>query len=184
MPEVAWGRITPAQVGQLLALHSIYSDTVLRTPFIARAYAGPLAEHIMATLQQAVSGKPTEQAIGGVQSKLVFLVGHDTNIETLAGLLNLHWLLDEPSADPTSTGDALVFELYGDAQNSQFMVRAYYVSQSMMQMRNTTPLDLDHPPAMAPIAIPGCSDGSDANACPLDRFACIVQRSTAAEEHP
>jgi 4-phytase / acid phosphatase len=184
MQDVAWGRVTPAQVGQLLALHSIYSDVSLRTPFVARAYAGPLAERILATLQQAAGAKAPQRAIGDAQAKMIFLVGHDTNIETLAGLLDLHWLLDEPPADPTSTGGALVFELRQSAQSGAFTVRAYYVSQSMEQMRNGTPLDLDHPPIVAPIAIPGCSDVGVAHDCRLDRFARLIQQKVAPQQAP
>ena len=106
---------------------------------------------------------------------MVFLVGHDTNIETLAGLLNLHWMLSEQPADPASTGGALVFELRQQKKAGHYNVRAYYVSQSMEPMRESSILDLSHPPELAPIYIPGCSRATSDDDCPLDRFAKLVQ---------
>jgi 4-phytase / acid phosphatase len=169
MSQVAWGRITSMQLGQLLALHSLYSDISLRTPVVAKAYAGTLAQRILATLQQ------TAGAIGPTKAKMVFLVGHDTNIETLAGLLDLHWLMAEQPADPASPGGALVFELWRKAQGDHYVVRAYYVSQSMDQMRDTVSLDRAHPPMIAPVFIPGCSEASAGYDCPLDRLGDVVR---------
>jgi 4-phytase/acid phosphatase len=179
MADVAWGRISPLQLGQLLALHAAYSDINLRTPVIARAYAGHLATRILATLQQGAGLKETG-AIGPAPARIVFLVGHDTNIETLAGLLNLHWMLSEQPADPTSTGGALVFELRQAKGAGRYNVRAYYVSQSMEQMRQSTPLDLQHPPEMAPIFIPGCSQATPGFDCPLDQYARLVKQAADA----
>jgi 4-phytase / acid phosphatase len=175
MADVAWGRVTPLQLGQLLSLHAIYSDISLRTPVIARAYAGNLAKRILTTLQQSSSSQQGKDAIGTPQAKMIFLVGHDTNIETLAGLLDVHWMLAEQPADPTSTGGALVFELRRVRQSGRYEVSAYYVSQSMEQMRNSSALDWNHPPVMAPIFIPGCSEATTGYACQLNQFARLVE---------
>jgi 4-phytase / acid phosphatase len=177
MSDVAWGRISPNQLGQLMTLHTSFSDIELRTPFVARTYAGNLAVRILATLQQAADSHPTPNAVGAEHAKIVFLVGHDTNIEALAGLLDLHWMLPEQPTDPTSTGGALVFELRSSNTPARYSVRAYYVSQSMEQMRNDATLDLTHPPEMAPIFIPGCSGATASYACPLDRLAELVGRT-------
>jgi 4-phytase / acid phosphatase len=178
MSQVAWGRLTPLKLGQLLALHSSYSDISLRTPAVAKAYAGNLARRIAATLQQAATAKPVAAAIGNPGAKFMFLVGHDTNIETLAGLLDMHWMLSEQPVDPTFTGGALVFELRRATGTGQYNVRAYYVSQSMEQMRDSIRLDLRHPPERAPIFIPGCSQSTPGYDCPLDRFNALISQST------
>lgn len=180
MSDVAWGRISSLQLGQLLALHAAYSDINLRTPVIARAYAGHLATRILATLQQGAGQTAAAGGIGSSQEKIVFLVGHDTNIETLAGLLNLHWMLSEQPVDPTSTGGALVFELRQSKGAGGYRVRAYYVSQSMEQMRESAALSLEHPPEMAPIFIPGCSQATAGYDCPLDRFTQLVKQAVDA----
>ena len=181
MAKVAWGRVSPPQLGQLLALHSIYTDTSLRTPIVARAYAGHLAQRLLATLQQA-AGSKDQQAMGSPKAKIVFLLGHDTNIETLAGLLDLHWLLPEPPADPASVGGALVFELRRHGSSDRYDVRAYYVSQSMDQLRNGMELDAAHPPQIAPIFIPGCSTSAPGYDCPLGRFATTITQALPAAE--
>ncbi|GLQ45127.1 phosphoanhydride phosphohydrolase [Dyella lipolytica] len=183
MSDVAWGRISSLQLGQLLTLHATYSDIGLRTPIIARSYAGHLATRILATLQQRADVKPTAEAIGSNKAKIVFLVGHDTNIETLAGLLDLHWMLAEQPADPTSTGGALVFELRREKGTDHYNVRAYYVSQSMEQMRESSMLDLKHPPELAPIFIPGCSPATPGYGCPLNRFAGLVKQANQSSAH-
>lgn len=181
MPKVAWGRLTPLQLGQLLGLHSNYVDISLRTPTVARAYAGHLAQRLLATLQQAAGSKQDAPAIGTAKTKLMFLLGHDTNIETLAGLLDLHWLLPEQPVDPVPVGGALVFELR-QSRDGEGEVRAYYVSQSMAQMRNRTELDTAHPPLLAPIFIPGCSTSAPGYDCPLSRFAATVMQHLQAAE--
>jgi 4-phytase / acid phosphatase len=179
MSQVAWGSITPLKLGHLLALHSSYSDINLRTPMMAQAYAGNLAKRIAATLQQSAAAKPVAGAIGNQGNTFMFLVGHDTNIEALAGLLDMHWMLPEQPVDPTFTGGALVFELRHVTGTGQYHVRAYYVSQSMMQMRDSVALDLRHPPEEAPIFIPGCSASTPGYDCPLDRFSELISQATS-----
>lgn len=181
MPKVAWGRVTPLQLGHLLALHSIYTDMSLRTPIVARAYAGRLAQRMLATLEQSAESKRNANAVGSVDSKIVFLLGHDTNIETLAGLLDMHWLLPEQPVDPTSVGGALVFELRYHRDSGRYDVSTYYVSQSMAQMRNSSELDTAHSPLIAPVFIPGCSTSAPDYACPLSQFAAMVRQATQSE---
>jgi 4-phytase/acid phosphatase len=183
MSDVAWGNITPTKLGQLLTLHSSYSDISERTPVVARAYAGNLATRIAATLQQGAGSKPVAGAIGKPGTKFMFLVGHDTNIETLAGLLDMHWMLSEQPVDPTFTGGALVFELRRAAMTNEYTVRAFYVSQSLEQMRQSTPLDLQHSPEKAAVFIPGCSQSTPGYDCPLDRFVSLVSRVTSTSTH-
>ncbi|WP_233840170.1 histidine-type phosphatase [Dyella sp. 2HG41-7] len=177
MSSVAWGRVAPTQLGQLLALHSIYTDTTLHTPVAARAYASLLAIRVLATLQQAADSMQNANAVGGVHTKIVFLIGHDTNIETLAGLLKLHWLLPEQPADPTSVGGALVFELRYHRDGNRYEVSAYYVSQSMQQMRASAVLDVAHAPLTAPIFIPGCSTSVPGYPCSLSQFATALTQA-------
>ena len=178
MSQVAWGRVSPLQLGQLLQLHTDYSDIALRTSPIARDYASHLAATILATLQQGASHRKTDAAVGDPTTRVAFLVGHDTNISTLAGLLGLHWMLAEQPTDPTSTGGALVFELRHDKAGGNARVRIYYVSQSMQQMRAGSKLTLDTPPQTAPVFVPGCSAATPGYDCELNRLARIVRSST------
>lgn len=176
MSQVAWGRLSPLQVGQMLELHTAYSDIALRTAPIARLYAGNLATSILATLQQGSTGKPTDKAVGSPGARVVFMVGHDTNITTLAGMLGLHWMMAEQPADPTSTGGALVFELHRNRTTEVESVRLYYVSQTMEQMRQATPLTLQNPPQRVPVRVPGC-EATASERCTLGEFELAVARA-------
>ncbi len=65
----------------------------------------------MTHLQQAVTGKQVPGALGELGDRAVILVGHDTNLANIAGMLNLNWLIDG-RRDDTPPGGALVFELW------------------------------------------------------------------------
>lgn len=176
MAQVAWGRVSAVQLGQLLQLHTDYSDIALRTSPIARDYASHLASTILAMLQQGASHRKTDGALGDPATRVAFLVGHDTNITTLAGMLGLHWMLAEQPTDPTSTGGALVFELRHDKAGGSARVRVYYVSQSIEQMRAGSRLTLDKPPQKAPVFVPGCSQSGAGYDCELDRLAQLIRQ--------
>jgi 4-phytase/acid phosphatase len=99
----------------------------------------------------------------------VVLVGHDTNLANIAGMLNLNWVIDG-RRDDTPPGGALIFELWQGADNSAYEVRTYYTSQTLEQMREAVPLTLDKPPARADIFIPGCSKGRAGFPCDWKEF--------------
>jgi hypothetical protein len=92
--QVGWGGVDKQSMTSLMALHAASSDLVQRTPVIARAQAGNLLSQILGTLDQAEEHKPISTAIGTPEDKVVFLVGHDTNISNLAALLDAHWLVN------------------------------------------------------------------------------------------
>ena len=55
-------------------------------------------------------------------------------------------------------------------------MRAYYVCQTLDQMRSGEPLTLAHPPEVAPIFIPQCSGAAAGYDAPLDRFQALLGR--------
>ncbi|MGH9342526.1 MAG: histidine-type phosphatase, partial [Terriglobia bacterium] len=57
---------------------------------------------------------------------LLLPAGHDTNIATVAGMLNLHWIADGIN-DGTLPGGALVFELWR-APSGAYSVRVLYTA--------------------------------------------------------
>ena len=154
---------------ELLALHTAASDLGRRSSYLATAQASNALAHILDTLQQAVTGKEVPGALGGLGDCAVILVGHDTNLANIAGVLNLNWLVDG-RRDDTPPGGALVFELWGQPGGSHFEVKAYYTSQTMDQMRNLTVLTLQNPPARANVFVPGCSTGADDFPCDWGAF--------------
>ena len=154
--DVGWGRLTPQALMEVMTLHDLYFDLTQRTFYPAQVEASNLASHLTDTLDQAATGRPIPGAIGPASARLVVVVGHDTNIATLGGLLRLDWWLPGTHMNPTLPGGALVFELWRRAGTGKFFVRTSYVAQTPKQMREVQPVSLAHPPARAAIFVPGC----------------------------
>jgi 4-phytase/acid phosphatase len=154
--NVGWGRVDIRKLRELLQLHVAHEDIADRTSYIARAQSSNLLSHILQSMQQAVSAQPVTGAISKPEDRLLILVGHDTNLATIAGALNLNWLIDG-RRDDTPPGGALVFELWKASGKETYSVRTYYMAQTLDQMRNATPLSLQNPPERVPVFVPGCS---------------------------
>ena len=176
LPEVGWGRLSPADLTQLLQLHSYYFSLTDGTFYPAQAQSSNLASHILRTIGQAASGRPDPGAFGTPEHRLVVIVGHDTNIINLGGLLGLSWWLPGTQVNPLLPGGALIFELRQRRSDHQFTVRTYYLSQSLDQTRTLEPLTLAHPPGRAPIFLPGASEAGPGFPAPLRRFQELLQR--------
>ena len=172
--EVGWGHVNAATVNQMITLHTAEADLTHRTPYLARAQASNLMAHIVDTLQQAVQKQKVPGALGNPGDKLLFLVGHDTNISTVAGALGISWLLDG-RRDDTPPGGALVFEVWSSPNTKDYSVRTYYISQTMQQMRDMVPLTLTMPPARANIFVPGCSTADSGYSCTFIRFQQTIR---------
>ncbi|MGH7997775.1 MAG: histidine-type phosphatase [Opitutaceae bacterium] len=156
MSQVGWGRLDQAQLTDLLPLDSLYFDLTEKTPYVARINGSNLARHLEETIDQAVSGRPVAGAIGGPGQKVAVVLGHDSNLINLGGLLGLSWIIPGSAQDPVLPGGALVFELRRGAAGP-WRLRVFYLCQSLAEMRRGDDLTLGHPPAIAPIFIPGCS---------------------------
>jgi 4-phytase/acid phosphatase len=176
MEQVGWGRVDLATLKQLMVLHTAASDLTRRSSYLAVTQASNALAHIMSTLKQAVTGKEVPGSLGKLGDRAVILVGHDTNLANIAGTLSLNWLIDGRQ-DDTPPGGALVFELWANAETSTYEVRAYYTAQTLDQMRNVTPLALEHPPARANLFIPGCSTGGDGFPCDWQAFEQTLTRA-------
>jgi 4-phytase/acid phosphatase len=167
--QVGWGRVDLAALKQLLDLHTAASDLTRRSSYLATVQASNAVDHIAKTLEQAVTGKAVPGALGKAGDRAVVMVGHDTNLSNLAGMLNIDWLLDG-RRDDTPPGGALVFELRQKEGASDYEVRAYYTAQTMEQMRTGAPLSLDQPPPRSSVFIPGCSTGAAGFPCSWKAF--------------
>jgi 4-phytase / acid phosphatase len=176
MDQVGWGRLDLVTLKQLMDLHTAASDLTRRTPYLATVQASNTLAHILDTLRQAVSGKAVPGALGKPGDRVVVLVGHDTNLANMAGMLNLNWVIDG-RRDDTPPGGALVFELWRNADPSSYAVRTYYTAQTLEQMREVIPLTLDKPPAKADIFIPGCSAGGAGFPCDWKAFQEVLTKA-------
>jgi 4-phytase / acid phosphatase len=153
--DVGWGCVDGQTLRNLMQLHTAAAEFALRTPVVARMYASNLLSAILKALEQSATGKPVAGAPGKPGDRMLLLVGHDTNIATVAGALGLNWILDGRK-DDTPPGGSLVFELWS-TPTGESSVRVYYTAQTLEQMRNRMPLTKDRPPARVQVFVPGCN---------------------------
>ena len=162
MTQVGWGRAKRRNIEDLLILNTTKYKYVDWPRYIAKSAAGPLASTILDALQ-APQG-----------SRITLLAGHDTNVAQLGGLLGLHWKAASYPADNVPPGSALGFELLSD-EHGRRIVRAFFRSQTMDQLRNLESMGADNPPHREYLDIPGCGRAADARSCDLATFAKIVE---------
>lgn len=172
--SVGWGKVDEAQVIKLINLHSIYFDLMHRTPSLARMEASGMLDTITRTLQQGVQGNAVAGAIGTPGSKLVLLVGHDTNIGPIAALLGVHWNLDG-RADDIAPGTELAFELWQTPQGA-YRIKVTVTMQTLRQMREAQALTPANPPARQFITLSAC--GGEMNVCSWNEFRKIADTAT------
>jgi 4-phytase/acid phosphatase len=174
--NVGWGCVNGANLRALMDLHTAASEFSQRPKPIAHAQASNLLHEILLSLSQAATRKPVAGAISRVNDRVLFLIGHDTNIASIAGLLDLNWIVDG-RRDDTPPGGALVFELWQPATGGEDFVRVYYTTQTLEQMRTATVLTSQNPPVRVPVFIPACSRAD--SSCSLPDFERALQSLTA-----
>jgi len=186
MPEsqVGWGHVNEPQVRRFLTLHSDYFDLMHRTPALARSQSSNMLYHITRTLEQGMKGQLVADALGPTGSKVVVLVGHDTNIAGVAALLGLHWTLDGRS-DDTPPGTELAFELW-QSERGVWSVQVTVSMQTLRQLRDMKELTVDAPPPRETLTLQGC--GSEGSECSWGVFqelasAALDRNSVFPSEH-
>jgi 4-phytase/acid phosphatase len=172
--DTGWGCLDGATLRYIMQANIAAWNYEERTPAIARMNASNLTDHIRATMEQRAIGKSVSGALGKPGDSMVILVGHDTNIVTVAGALGIDWVLDG-RVDDSPPGGALVFELWRSATNGAF-VRVAFTAQTLEQMRKSEPLTAANPPAEAPIFVPACSRPDFS--CTWDSFSAAMRQAT------
>ena len=172
--DLGWGRLDAGKLLEILKLHAAYADLARQTPYVARLQSSNLLSHVLRSMEQAVRDSSVPGSLGEVGDRVLIVVGHDTNISNIAGLLGISWLLDGYPPDDTPPGGALVFELWQQARG-EMAVSTYYLAQSPDQMRKLIPLTRDSPPLRSPIFIPGCSTADQKMSCPWKAFQHIIE---------
>jgi 4-phytase / acid phosphatase len=172
--DLGWGRLDAVKVMEVMRLHAAYADLARETPYVARVQGSNLLSHILRSMEQAASGSAVTGSLGESGDRVLVIVGHDTNISNIAGILRIDWLLDGYQPDDTPPGSALVFELWHQ-RGGQMMVSTYYLGQSLEQMRKALPLTADAPPLKSPIFVPGCSMSDQKMTCQWKAFQNVVE---------
>ncbi len=161
MAQVGWGRATAADIATLAEFHAVEFRLLARPSYVARANLA-----LIAPLIADAVAKPDGAVI-------TMLSGHDTNIASLGGLLDLHWQVPGLAADDPSPGGAIVFERLIDRLGKRY-VRALYRSQTVDQIRSLTPLTGKASPYVAVLPIAGCSAHGIKGLCSAEQFATLL----------
>ncbi len=160
--EVGWGRASAADLELIGSLHAMKGDVLQRPALLGARNATRLARRMLDALERADG------------PALTVLVGHDTNIGELSGLLDFDWQVTGYAADTPPPGGAVGFERLVDRAGARY-VRAFYRSQTMQQMRELTRLDAARPAFRQALTIPGCALPDDGTRCSLETFAALVR---------
>lgn len=163
--QFAWGRASRADLDVVLAAHQHAAELTRRLPYIAVHRAAPLVRFVLDTLggRPAAPGMPTV----GDRSRLIILVGHDTNLSNLDGVFDLSLRLPG-QPDATAPGTAIAFERWHVpvSNSTELRLRVFY--QDPDQVR-----ELSDEPIRKLRVIPGsCRSGS--SSCELGRLSTSV----------
>jgi 4-phytase/acid phosphatase len=162
LSDVGWGKVDRATLLELSQLHVLKFLVNTETPYVARVQGSNLLAHVVATIDQGATGHRDGRTRAPLGARFAAFVGHDTNLESLAGMLHLRWLLPGYQLNDTPPGSALVFEVYRPTAGTEPFVRVFFTAQSLEAIRLLTP----DPPLRVPVFVPGCP----ALDCPLPVF--------------
>jgi len=174
MAQVGWGRVSRADLNDLMQMNTQFHDFILRTPYAAQVGASHLAARIRDTILDAASGRPTPNELGDPKDRFILLIGHDSNLSWLGGLLHLDWLLPDQTFNATPPGSALVFEVRRSRVSNRSVVQVFFISQTLDQIRDLRALTGAEHPSIAPVFVPGCSGSAPAYACSVEEFDRVV----------
>ncbi len=175
--DLGWGRLDADNLLRILDLHAAFADLTRRTVYLARARGSNLLDHVLLSMEQAATGKEVPGALDRPGAALLILVGHDTNLSNLSGMLGISWHLPGYQPDDTPPGGALIFSLWQQPDTGQYFARTQYLAQTLQQMRDATPLTTAAPPAKDEVAVEGCESAAANLGCPWESFAKAVQRA-------
>jgi len=106
------------------------------------------------------------------------LLGHDTNLSNIAGLLNMTWLIDGRRDDTRPA--ARLFSSFGkDRASEKYSLRISHIAQTLEQMREATPLDPRNMPQQVPVFLPGCSEENFS--CTWAAFTKMVRQAVITD---
>jgi len=157
LSDVAWGELSTDALSQQLRLVTLRLNSAMTTPYVDQVQSSNAAAHVLRSMKQAVLGMTIPGAFSAPAAKVLVVISSDVYVVGLAGLLHTHWLLPGYQPDYSATGGALVFELRQSLDTGEYLVRVYYTSQSLDQLRNLTPLSVTAPPETGQLFIPGGS---------------------------
>lgn len=140
-------KLTPEQWRQFGEIKGVYDDVLFTTHIAAVNLAYPLVKRIY-------------EELNNNERKFVFLCGHDSNLASLRGALDM--LIPHTMGTPephTPIGSKYVFEKWTDGKDVFVAVNLVYPSAG--QLRNKTELTLTSKPVILPITFQHLTPNAD-----------------------
>jgi len=171
--QVGWGRADADAMAKMIVLHNqafAYADNA---PDAARARSGNMLAHIAATLSAAAHTNARVPTLAPHGQHPVILVGHDTDLASHAGVLQLDWHNTTQPDDYPPAG-TLIYQLV--ERNGRYAVRVFVAQPTLAALRHG---DVNGSGAMVvtPLSLPGCGNQRE---CPLSRFEAMVEERVGA----
>lgn len=129
--SAGWGEVDETVLRQIIPVHNAVFNATHRAHLLAKAGGTHMLEYIHETL------------LSDKSPSLTILVGHDTNIAYVSGLLDIHWTDPELGIDPVIPGSFMTFELWQTAETGR-EIRAGFHAPSLAFLR-TSPASLTRP---------------------------------------
>lgn len=166
MDKVAFGRGDADLPGRLITLHNDQFAATKKAKPAASLAGSNLVAHIVATLDAARGAATKVAPLSAVRRGVIVLVGHDTNLANVAGVLGLEWH-DAARPDDYPPGGALIFSVV--AHGSEHAIHVDTLMPTMAQLRTGRFEDMRR----APVRIAGCHD---LGRCTPEEFSAIARR--------
>lgn len=181
-----WKKLVPdmTETGLAKLMHLHEESMSLADDYWNAQHSGSeLLVHMAATMQQYISGT----GIKGLQSKpsaaFVYYAAHDINIYLIRQLLRLNWMTESFNPNQSPPGGMLFFVLLSAESagaGKSYYVKAFFMTQSMKQQRESSTLSQDNPASRVFAVIPGCAHGPELS-CPFEDFKTLVLKEIKRE---
>ena len=139
---------TPEDFARLAHIKDVYQDVLFTAPLVATNVARPLVQFMYDELRSP-------------DRKFTFLVGHDSNVSSVAAALGVkEYELPQSIEKKTPIGCKLVVEKFIGKDGKEYG-DINLVYQNIDQLRNLQLLDLDNPPVVFPLELAGLEKNAD-----------------------
>jgi 4-phytase/acid phosphatase len=171
--QVGWGRADANAIARMIVLHNDSFAFTDKAADAARARGGNLLVHVAATLARAAHADARVPTLARHGQHIVVLVGHDTDLASQSGLLQLQWH-NATQPDDYPPAGTLIYQLV--ERHGQYVVRLFAAQPTLAALRDADVAGA-HAMTMTPLALPACDGRRE---CPLARFEALVGQRVEA----